>query len=291
MGTQPPPMGGSFRCVTVLIPRHLLRHAPRLPSQMLARALRCSCPPRALFPALSRVLHSSPPLCAKGGREPSGKARPTPSSKAAARAAAPAAPPSAPEGDEGGDDFAEDAAASKDKSVAGLLARQVAFARRELERVRGSTPSAGMLDGVSVPAYGESKPLQELAQVVLRPPATLLVSPFDASLAGAIAEAIRAADLGLNPQDEGGGALRVPIPKASKETREAAVKLVSKIAEQAKVRVRRVRAGALGDLKKQAGLPEDDLKREVEAVERAAAAATAEVAKLAETKRVLLEKM
>ena len=256
------------------------------------RALRCSCPPRALFPALSRVFHSAPPLCAKGGREPSGKSRPTPASKAAARAAAPAPAPSAPEGDEGGEeDFAEDASASKDKSVAGLLARQVAFARRELERVRGSTPSAGMLDGVSVPAYGESKPLQELAQVVLRPPATLLVSPFDASLAGAIAEAIRAADLGLNPQDEGGGALRVPIPKASKETREAAVKQVSKIAEQAKVRVRRVRAGALGDLKKQAGLPEDDLKREVEAVERAAAAATAEVAKLAEAKRVLLEKM
>ena len=254
-----------------------------------------------------RALHASPAMLAKGGREPSGKARPTPASKAAAKAAGSSAKASgggeAGEGggggggegggEDGGD--AEHAAAeraAKDKSLPATLARQVASLKRELERIRGATPSAAMLDGVRVPAYGEHKALAELAQVVLRPPSTLLVSPFDAALAGAISEAIREADLGLNPVDEGPGApLRVPIPKASKESREAAVKLVSRAAEQAKVRVRRVRAGALGDLKKAAGLSEDDLRRETEAVERQAAAATAEVAKLADAKRVALEKL
>ena len=267
-----------------------------------ATAWRCpAAPPQ-------RALHASTALLAKGGREPSGKARPTPASKAAAKAAGGGAKASSGGeageggggggggeggGEDGGD--AEHAAAeraAKDKSLPATLARQVASLKRELERIRGATPSAAMLDGVRVPAYGEHKALAELAQVVLRPPSTLLVSPFDAALAGAISEAIRAADLGLNPVDEGPGApLRVPIPKASKESREAAVKLVSRAAEQAKVRVRRVRAGALGDLKKAAGLSEDDLRRETEGVERQAAAATAEVAKLAEAKRVALEKL
>jgi len=268
-----------------------------------ASAWRCPAAP------FRRALHASPALLAKGGREPSGKARPTPASKAAAKAAGGSSSAKASSGGEageggggggegGGEDGgdAEHAAAeraAKDKSLPATLARQVASLKRELERIRGATPSAAMLDGVRVPAYGEHKALAELAQVVLRPPSTLLVSPFDAALAGAISEAIRAADLGLNPVDEGPGApLRVPIPKASKESREAAVKLVSRAAEQAKVRVRRVRAGALAELKKaSAGLSEDDARREAEAVEKQAAAATAEVAKLAEAKRVQLEKM
>jgi ribosome recycling factor len=276
------------------------------PATSLLLALRACAGLAARRPAAAaapccRALHASAPLLAKGGREPSGKARPTPSSKAAAKAASAAPPPPPREAAAGADAAldAEDAehaaleSSAKDKSLPATLARQVAALRRELDRIRGATPSAAMLDGVRVPAYGEQKALAELAQVVLRPPATLLVSPFDAALAGAIAEAIRAADLGLNPQDEGPGApLRVPIPKASKESREAAVKLVSRAAEQAKVRVRRVRAGALAELKKaSAGLSEDDARREAEAVEKQAAAATAEVAKLAEAKRVQLEKM
>jgi ribosome recycling factor len=260
----------------------MLSHLPRLAQRG-----------RAVY-FLLRCFHSTPPLENKGGREPSGKSRPAPKAAAGkgkgggggSAAAAAASPVDLDAGEE-----SEGEASAKDKSLSGSLARQVAYARRELERIRGSTPSAGMLDGVVVPAYGESKALQELAQVVLRGPSTLVVSPFDASLAGAISEAIVAADLGLNPVDEGSGTLRVPIPKASKETREAAVKLVSRIAEQAKVRVRRVRAGALGDLKKQAGLPEDELRVAQEAVEKQAAAATAEVAKMAEAKRVQLEKM
>ena len=252
-------------------------------------------------PPLPRALHASPALLAKGGREPKGK----PAPKASAAAAAPKAPrppPTSGGGGGGDDDGDEDSGAedggggggggAKDASPAARLARQVAFLRRELDKIRGSTPSAGMLDGVSVPAYGETRALKDVAQVALRGPATLLVSPFDAALAGAIAEAIRAADLGLNPQDEGGGALRVPIPKASKETRDAAVKLVSKLAEQAKVRVRRVRAAALADIKKAAaGGSEDDAKRDTEALEKLAAGATAEVGKLAEAKRLQLEKM
>ena len=140
-----------------------------------------------------------------------------------------------------------------------------------------------------VEAYGETQQLKDVAQVALRGPLQLVVSPFDGALSGAIAEAIRAADLGLNPQEEG-SMLRVPIPKPSKETREAAAKQVSRIAEQAKVRVRRARSSALDKAKKNTvGVSEDEIKRECDKIEAAAAATTAEVAKLADSKRKEIE--
>ena len=71
-------------------------------------------------------------------------------------------------------------------------------------------------------------------------------------LADAIGDAIRDADLNLNPQVEG-SLVRVPIPKSSKETKEATVKLISKIAESGKNRVRRVRQAAMEKLKKTEG--------------------------------------
>ena len=73
-----------------------------------------------------------------------------------------------------------------------------------------------------------------------------------AQLADTIGDAIRDADLNLNPQVEG-SLVRVPIPKSSKETKEATVKLISKIAEAGKNRVRRVRQAAMEKLKKTEG--------------------------------------
>lgn len=257
-----------------------------------------------------RLLHVSSvaSLGGKGGREPKGKAAP----KAAPSKPTPPppsqkgpSPSSSSSGDGGGDDNDGDNGGSDDlddddggggggkgKDFASQLARQILFAKRELGKLRGSSVSADLLDGILVQAYGEMQPLKDLAQVALRGPTQLVVSPFDAALCGAIGEAIRASDLGLNPQEEGGTMLRVPVPKPSKETREAATKQVSKIAEQAKVRVRRVRSGALDKVKKAAGgagVSEDELKREGDSIEAAAAAATAEVAKMAEVKRKEIE--
>jgi len=71
--------------------------------------------------------------------------------------------------------------------------------------------------------------------------------------ASAIADGIRSAGLNLNPSVDG-TIVRVPVPKASKETRDATLKLVSKVAEAAKTRVRRGRQAAMGKMKKGGGV-------------------------------------
>jgi ribosome recycling factor len=136
-------------------------------------------------------------------------------------------------------------------------------------------PIAGMLDHVRVEAYGEMQSLTGVAQIALKSPILLVVSPFDSAvrrcsavstyqdngqmnlwssvqLGPAIADAIRDAELNLNPSVDG-NIVRVPVPKASKETKEATVKLISKIAENAKTRIRRVRQAAMDKLKKADG--------------------------------------
>lgn len=107
-------------------------------------------------------------------------------------------------------------------------------------------------------------------------------------MAAAIADAIRSAGLNLNPSADG-NVVRVPIPKASKETRDATLKLVSRVAEAAKTRIRRVRQAAMDKMKKVEGLSTDQVFRDVKEVQNLTNAATEEVAKLADKKKAEIE--
>ena len=239
---------------------------------------------RVRLPAALLCRHfsrASAPLLASGGREQKTRAARAP--PASSKPPPPSAPPLSAEGGDG------EGGARFGKDFPSQLARQVDYCKREFAKVRGSTATPDMLDGVLVTAYGDTQPLKDVAQVSQRGPLLLVVSPFDSALVEPIAEAIRGADLGLNPQAEG-SLLRVPVPRASKETREAAAKLVAAIAEQAKTRVRRVRAAELGRLKELTGVSEDDVKRDVKAAEEAAAAAGATIAKLAAEKKAAVER-
>ena len=126
----------------------------------------------------------------------------------------------------------------------------------------------------------------QLQALTLRP--SFSTSAPAAQLSEAIADAIRDADLNLNPQTEG-SLVRVPVPKASKETKEATVKLVSKIAEGAKNRVRRVRQAAMEKLTKAEGVSTDDTFREMKEIEALTKAAQEQVAALADKKKLEVE--
>ena len=107
-------------------------------------------------------------------------------------------------------------------------------------------------------------------------------------LASAIADGIRSAGLNLNPSVDG-TIVRVPVPKASKETRDATLKLVSKVAEAAKTRVRRVRQAAMDKMKKVEGVSTDQVFRDIKEVQDLTNAAADEIAKAADRKKAEVE--
>lgn len=121
--------------------------------------------------------------------------------------------------------------------------------QHEMAGVRTGRASVGLLDNVRAEAYGTPMPLNQLATLHV-PDATLItVQPFDVSQIGAIEKAIRAADLGLNPSNDG-KIIRVPIPSLTEERRKDLVKKVHHIAEDHRVALRNVRRDSNEHLKK-----------------------------------------
>jgi len=121
--------------------------------------------------------------------------------------------------------------------------------RRKLGTVRTGRASVSLLDTVMVDYYGTMTPLSQMASVHAPEPAMLTVQPWDQTQIGAVEKAIRAADLGLNPSNDG-KLVRIPIPALTEERRRQLAKQVHDIAEDHRTAVRNVRRDGNEKLKK-----------------------------------------
>ena len=121
--------------------------------------------------------------------------------------------------------------------------------RRELAATRTGRASVNMLDPVHVEAYGSTMPLNQVAQIHAPEPQMITVQPFDPSTLQAIEKAIRSADLGLNPMNDG-KIVRVPIPPLTGERRKELVKHLGKVLEEHRTAVRNIRRDGNEAIKK-----------------------------------------
>jgi ribosome recycling factor len=112
--------------------------------------------------------------------------------------------------------------------------------RKEMASTRTGRASVHMLDGVTVDAYGSQMPLNQLANVSAPEPQLITVQSWDVSLIGAVEKAIRSADLGLNPMNDG-KLIRVPVPALTEERRKEMVKHLHKVLEEHRTAVRNIR--------------------------------------------------
>jgi ribosome recycling factor len=121
--------------------------------------------------------------------------------------------------------------------------------RRKLATVRTGRAAVSLLDTVLVDYYGTPTPLSQMASVHAPEPQMLTVQPWDQTQIGAVEKAIRAADLGLNPSNDG-KLVRIPIPALTEERRKQLAKQVHDIAEDHRTAVRNVRRDGNDRLKK-----------------------------------------
>ena len=142
--------------------------------------------------------------------------------------------------------------------------------RREFASVRTGKATPALLDTVRVDAYGSKMPINQVATLSTPEPSLLVVQPFDRSLIKAVEHAIQAASLGLNPANDG-NVLRIPIPPLNQERRMEYVKLLHKMAEDARVSIRHARQEARDDLKrrmKDHEIPEDGGRRQMDEAQK-----------------------
>jgi len=140
----------------------------------------------------------------------------------------------------------------------------VAHYGEQLKTLRTGRASASMLDGVMVTAYGQTMPLNQVANVTAPEAQMIQITPFDPSNLQAIVSAIRDnPSLGFNPSDDGRVA-RVTVPPLNEERRRDIVKQLGAKQEDAIVALRNVRREAMDVIdkaKKDKEIGEDDAKR------------------------------
>jgi ribosome recycling factor len=147
---------------------------------------------------------------------------------------------------------------------------QLEFVRKELAGVRTGRASTGLLDTVHVEAYGTKMPLNQVASLSIPEPSLIVAQPFDPALMSTIEKAIRTADLGLNPANDG-KVIRIPIPALTEERRKELSRHVHKMTEEGRNHVRVVRREANDKLKKmlkEHQISEDDEKRALDEVQK-----------------------
>jgi len=142
--------------------------------------------------------------------------------------------------------------------------------RKAMAATRTGRASVHMLDSVSVDYYGSQMPLNQIAQVHAPEPQMITVQPFDTSQIGVIEKAIRSAELGLNPMNDG-KMVRVPVPSLTAERRQDMVKHLHKILEEHRTAVRNIRRDGNDAIKKamkDKKITEDDEKRSLEEIQK-----------------------
>jgi len=121
--------------------------------------------------------------------------------------------------------------------------------RRKLATVRTGRAAVSLLDTIVVDYYGTATPLNQMASVHAPEPQMLTVQPWDPTQLGNVEKAIRAADLGLNPSNDG-KLVRIPIPPLTEERRKQLAKQVHEIAEEHRTAIRNIRRDENDKLKK-----------------------------------------
>ncbi|SFU75549.1 ribosome recycling factor [Alicyclobacillus macrosporangiidus] len=172
------------------------------------------------------------------------------------------------------------------RSAEERMEKAVQVFKRDVATVRAGRATPNMLDKVTVEYYGSQMPVNQVASITTPEPRQLVIAPWDKGLLSEIERAIQKSDLGLNPMNDG-SVIRLILPPLTEERRQELVKVVRKMAEEARVALRNIRRDANEDLKKlekSGDAPEDEVRRATDKVQALTDRFVAEIDKAATAK-------
>ena len=149
------------------------------------------------------------------------------------------------------------------KDAQARMGKSIESLRHNLVKVRTGRASTGLVDSIRVVAYGSEVPLSQVASVAVSDARSLVITPWDKTVVGAVEKAILASDLGLTP-NTAGTTIRLNLPPLTEERRKEYVRLVKNKAEDSRNAVRGARRDARKDLdalEKDGDISADELRR------------------------------
>ena len=139
-----------------------------------------------------------------------------------------------------------------------------------LSEVRAGRANPAILNKVSVEYYGTPTPINQVAGISVPEARLIVIQPWDTSILKEIERAILAADIGINPNNDG-KVIRLAFPELTEERRKDLVKDIKKMAEESKVAVRAIRRDGIDKAKamqKNSEITEDDLRGAEDSIQK-----------------------
>jgi ribosome recycling factor len=152
------------------------------------------------------------------------------------------------------------------KEASKRFEKTIEFFEGELAKIQGSRANPRLIEDIEIEAYGSSMPVKQVGTVTVIDPTLITVSCWDKNTIDSVKKAIEDAEIGVNPIVDG-MTIKVPLPPLSQERREELIKVIKKIAEDAKIAIRSIRHEILEDLRKE-DISEDDIERGEKEIQR-----------------------
>ncbi len=141
------------------------------------------------------------------------------------------------------------------------MKKAIEHLENELLRVRAGKATPNIVDGIMVDYYGNAVPISQVGNISVTDARTLTIQPWEKSMLQLIERAIIAANIGINPQNDG-NIIRLFMPPLTEERRKELVKRALGEGENSKIAIRNIRREAMEQIKKlqKNGLSEDSGK-------------------------------
>lgn len=139
--------------------------------------------------------------------------------------------------------------------------------QREMGTLRTGRASPALVEDLAVEAYGTTQPVKALGSMSTPDAKTLVIEPWDTSVVKAIESAIIASGIGISPVVDG-KIIRLIMPMMTEENRQRMVKVLHEKLEDARVQIRKIREEAKKKIEKQTGVGQDDIRRDLEQLDK-----------------------
>ena len=150
------------------------------------------------------------------------------------------------------------------------MKKSINFLKEELASIRAGKANPKLVDKIQVSYYGTMTPINQLANISVPEPRSIIIQPWDSSLIKEIERAIQISDLGINPTNDG-KLIRLAVPPLTEERRKDLIKIVKKEVENSKIAIRNIRRASNEEFKrmeKSSKMTEDDQKRAEEEMQK-----------------------
>jgi ribosome recycling factor len=168
------------------------------------------------------------------------------------------------------------------KSTEEDMKKAVQYFKNEIAGLRTGRASTALVEEIKVDYYGSKVPIKQLASISVPETNQIVLQVWDKGAVDLVEKAI-IENLNITPQKQG-NVLRLTLPPLTEERRRELVRMLHKMAEEARVAVRNIRRDAKELIEDQEGVSEDEIKRALERLQKLTDKYIEEINQLTEAK-------